>query len=137
LEIWNTYRTEIWLSGLIGKEAGGELPQLQAMYARACTVLRNHTQLLAFLIGATKRKDVIPKMRRIPSPTNSAFEPCPTREGPIFRPVGRTQDIRGTYLSTKGEFHEQYRTHDPCFSHGSGNRSWVCRPVVLTVRVGK
>jgi hypothetical protein len=42
LEIWNELRAEISQSRLIGKEAGDELLRLQAKYARAYTVLRNH-----------------------------------------------------------------------------------------------
>jgi hypothetical protein len=42
LEIWNEHRAEICRSRLIGKEAGDELLRLQAKFARAYTVLRNH-----------------------------------------------------------------------------------------------
>ena len=42
LEIWKEYRAEIGRSRLIGKEAGDELLRLQAKFARAYTILRNH-----------------------------------------------------------------------------------------------
>jgi hypothetical protein len=42
LEIWNEHRAEFCKSYPIGKEAGDELLRLQAKYARAYTVLRNH-----------------------------------------------------------------------------------------------
>lgn len=42
LEIWNEHRAEVLHSRLIEKEAGDELLRLQANYARAYTVLRNH-----------------------------------------------------------------------------------------------
>lgn len=41
-EMWNEHRAEICRSRLIGKETGDELLRLQAKYARAYTVLRNH-----------------------------------------------------------------------------------------------
>jgi hypothetical protein len=43
LEIWNEYRAEIDQDHSIGKDAGDELLRLQARYARAYTVLQNHT----------------------------------------------------------------------------------------------
>jgi hypothetical protein len=42
LENWNEHRTEICRSRLFGKKAGDELLRLQAKFARALTVLRNH-----------------------------------------------------------------------------------------------
>ena len=42
LEIWNDHRAEFCQSRLMGKEAGDKLLRLQANYARAYTVLRNH-----------------------------------------------------------------------------------------------
>ncbi len=42
LEIWNEHRAESGRSRLIGKETGDELLRLQAKYARAYTLLRNH-----------------------------------------------------------------------------------------------
>jgi hypothetical protein len=43
LEIWNDRRAEFCQSHLSRKEAGDELLRLQAKYARAYTVLGNHT----------------------------------------------------------------------------------------------
>jgi len=43
LENWNDRRAEFCQSLLSRKEAGDELLRLQAKYARAYTVLRNHT----------------------------------------------------------------------------------------------
>jgi len=42
LEIWKERRAEFFQAHLSGKEAGDELLRLQAKYARAYTVLRNH-----------------------------------------------------------------------------------------------
>ncbi len=42
LEIWNEHRAEICQSRPIGKKAGDELLRLQAKYARAYAILRNH-----------------------------------------------------------------------------------------------
>jgi hypothetical protein len=42
LEVWNEHRGEICRSLVVGKEAGDELLRLQAKFARAYTVLRNH-----------------------------------------------------------------------------------------------
>lgn len=42
LENWNDRRGEFCRSHLSGKEVGDELLRLQAKYARAYTVLRNH-----------------------------------------------------------------------------------------------
>jgi hypothetical protein len=42
LEIWNEQRAENCRSRLIGKDAGDELLRLQANFARAYAVLRNH-----------------------------------------------------------------------------------------------
>ena len=42
LEIWNERRAEVLHSRLITMEAGDELVGLQAKFARAYTVLRNH-----------------------------------------------------------------------------------------------
>ncbi len=44
LEIWNERRSEFCQGHLSGKEAGDELLRLQAKYARAYTVLRNHAR---------------------------------------------------------------------------------------------
>ncbi len=44
LEIWKERRAEFCRSHLSGKEAGDELLRLQAKYARAYTVLRNHAR---------------------------------------------------------------------------------------------
>jgi hypothetical protein len=44
LEMWNERRAEFCHSHLSGKEAGDELLRLQAKYARAYTVLRNHAR---------------------------------------------------------------------------------------------
>jgi hypothetical protein len=44
LEMWNDRRAEFCQSHLSGKEAGDELLRLQAKYARAYTVLRNHAR---------------------------------------------------------------------------------------------
>ncbi len=44
LETWNDRRAEFCQSHLSGKEVGGELLRLQAKYARAYTVLRNHAR---------------------------------------------------------------------------------------------
>jgi hypothetical protein len=41
-ENWNERRIEICRSRLVGKETGDELLRLQAKYARAYTLLRNH-----------------------------------------------------------------------------------------------
>lgn len=42
LEIWKERRAEFFQAHLSRKEAGDELLRLQAKYARAYTVLRNH-----------------------------------------------------------------------------------------------
>ena len=42
LEIWKETRAEVCQSRLIAKEAGDELLRLQANYARAYTMVRNH-----------------------------------------------------------------------------------------------
>jgi hypothetical protein len=42
LKIWNEQRDEIYQSRLSGKNVDNELRRLQAKYARADTVLRNH-----------------------------------------------------------------------------------------------
>jgi hypothetical protein len=44
LEIWNERRAGFCQSHLSGREAGDELLRLQAKYARAYTVLRNHAR---------------------------------------------------------------------------------------------
>jgi hypothetical protein len=44
LEIWNEHRAEIRRTRLIEMEAGDELVRLQAKYANAYTVLRDHVQ---------------------------------------------------------------------------------------------
>lgn len=44
LEIWSDRRAEFCQTHLNRKEAGDELLRLQAKYARAYTVLRNHTR---------------------------------------------------------------------------------------------
>ncbi len=43
LEIWNKQRDEIYQSHLSGRNADNELRRLQAKYARAYTVLQDHT----------------------------------------------------------------------------------------------
>jgi hypothetical protein len=43
LEMWNDRRAEFCQFHLTAKEAGDELLRLQAKYARAYSVLRNHT----------------------------------------------------------------------------------------------
>ena len=48
LAIWNERRGEISQSRLVGKEAGDELLRLQAKFARAYTVLHNHTHNCSF-----------------------------------------------------------------------------------------
>src|SRR5713226_6279082 len=48
LAIWNEHRAEIAKSPLIAKEAGDELLRLQAKYARAYTVLQNHSHVCSF-----------------------------------------------------------------------------------------
>jgi hypothetical protein len=48
LAIWNERRAEVVKSPVIAKEAGDELLQLQAKYARAYTVLQNHADLCSF-----------------------------------------------------------------------------------------
>jgi uncharacterized Fe-S radical SAM superfamily protein PflX len=59
LEIWNEHRAEISQSRLIEKEAGDELLRLQAKYARAYTVLRNHSTncSLCQLVSRIERRD--------------------------------------------------------------------------------
>jgi hypothetical protein len=42
LEIWNEHRAEFCQFRFMEREAGDELLRLQAKYARAYTVLRNH-----------------------------------------------------------------------------------------------
>src|SRR5713226_5534727 len=42
LEIWNEHRAEFCQFRFIGREAGDELPPLQAQYARVYSVLQNH-----------------------------------------------------------------------------------------------
>lgn len=44
LQIWKDRRAEFYHSHLNGKEAGDELLRLQAKYARAYAVLRNHAR---------------------------------------------------------------------------------------------
>jgi hypothetical protein len=44
LEMWNDRRAEFCQRHLTAKEAGDELLRLQAKYARAYSVLRNHTR---------------------------------------------------------------------------------------------
>jgi hypothetical protein len=48
LAIWNKHRAEIAHSRLVGKDACDELLRLQAKYARAYTVLQNHTPQCSF-----------------------------------------------------------------------------------------
>lgn len=48
LAIWNEHRAEVAKSPVIAREAGDELVRLQAKYARAYTVLQNHTRLCTF-----------------------------------------------------------------------------------------
>jgi hypothetical protein len=48
LAIWNQHRAEVVQSRLVGKEAGDELLRLQAKYARAYTMLRNHSHQCSF-----------------------------------------------------------------------------------------
>jgi hypothetical protein len=45
---WNGLRAEVAQSRLVGKEAGDELLRLQAKYARAYTLLRNHVHHCSF-----------------------------------------------------------------------------------------
>ena len=44
LNIWNEGRSQIYESGRIGKESDDKLLQLQAKYAKASWVMRNHQQ---------------------------------------------------------------------------------------------
>jgi hypothetical protein len=48
LAMWNVRRAEIAESRLVGKDAGNELLRLQAIYARAYTVLQNHAHNCSF-----------------------------------------------------------------------------------------
>jgi hypothetical protein len=48
LAIWNERRTKITESRLVGKDAGDELLRLQAKYARAYTLLQNHSHSCTF-----------------------------------------------------------------------------------------
>ena len=44
LDTWDERREEVVESGLVGKEAGDELLRLQANYAKAYSLLRNHVR---------------------------------------------------------------------------------------------
>jgi hypothetical protein len=100
----NEHRAKICRSHFVGREAGDELLRLQATYARAYTVLQNHEHDCPDVNWCQGLSDVILKTIRMPSPTaNRTSEPCPSPEGPILRPVGRTQDIRGRHLFTEGD----------------------------------
>jgi len=59
LDNWNDHRAEFCKSYPIGKEAGDELVRLQAKYARAYTVLRNHEHncLLCQLVSTAEERD--------------------------------------------------------------------------------
>ena len=59
LEIWNERRAGFCQSHLSGKETGNELLRLQAKYARAYTVLRNHAYScsLCQLVSGTEGRD--------------------------------------------------------------------------------
>lgn len=48
LAAWNERRTKITESRLVTKDAGDELLRLQAKYARAYTVLQNHSHHCTF-----------------------------------------------------------------------------------------
>jgi hypothetical protein len=48
LAIWNELRAKVVQSRLVGKEAGDELLRLQAKYARAYTLLQNHSHSCTF-----------------------------------------------------------------------------------------
>lgn len=48
LAIWNEHRAEVVQSRLVTQEAGDELLRLQANYARAHTLLQNHSRHCAF-----------------------------------------------------------------------------------------
>jgi hypothetical protein len=48
LATWHERRTKITESRLIGKDAGDELLRLQAKYARAYTLLQNHSHSCTF-----------------------------------------------------------------------------------------
>ena len=48
LAIWNERRAKITESRLVGKNAGDELLRLQAKYARAYTMLQNHSHSCTF-----------------------------------------------------------------------------------------
>lgn len=71
LAIWNEHRAEISQSRLVGKEAGDELLRLQANYARAYTVLQNHShncsfcQLVSRLEGRDSENTSMPSLTAI------------------------------------------------------------------------
>jgi hypothetical protein len=48
LAAWNERRAKITQSRLVGKDAGDELLRLQAKYARAYTLLQNHSRSCTF-----------------------------------------------------------------------------------------
>jgi hypothetical protein len=48
LATWNERRAKITESRLVGKDAGDELLRLQAKYARAYTMLQNHSHSCTF-----------------------------------------------------------------------------------------
>lgn len=69
---------------------------------------------------------------RMPSPrADSTFKRCPFLHGRTLRAVGRTQNFHGECLSAEGEFHEQYRTHDPCLTSGLGIGAGLAAVFVL------
>src|SRR6266536_28438 len=68
-------------------------------------------------------KSEILKTVRTSSPTTKyALERCPSRECQQ-EAVTRPEYPSGHRLFAKGEFHEQFRTHDRYLSHGPWNRS--------------
>jgi hypothetical protein len=75
LEIWNERRAEFCHPYLRGKEAGDELLRLQAKYARAYTVLRNHAHncSLCQLASRIEGRDTENSPR---APTDNNLQTC-------------------------------------------------------------
>ena len=74
LEIWNDRRAEFCQRHLSGKQAGDELLRLQAKYARAYAVLRNHAhnRSLCRLASRNEGRDSENSLRDFSAATSSA-----------------------------------------------------------------
>jgi hypothetical protein len=73
LEIWNDHRAEFCQFRFMEREAGDELLRLQAKYARAYTVLRNHERNCSLCQLASRMEGRDPENRPDVLSENEAY----------------------------------------------------------------